>query len=96
MTDNRNDDMDFREVTDDESVDIKQRSEETRGSENGSGSGNSDGAGSSDSGSSDGTDKAKENDNPNISSARREDVPEFEDVCFVCLPEPVEQSKPHE
>ncbi len=51
MSDNRNDDMDFREVTDDESVDIKDK---------------------------------KENDNPNISSARREDVPEFEDVCFVC------------
>ncbi|MBP3279023.1 MAG: ATP-dependent Clp protease ATP-binding subunit ClpX [Butyrivibrio sp.] len=89
MTDNRNDDMDFREVTDDESVDIKQRSEETRGS---AGSGNSDSAGSDSTGSSDsaGSDstgsgdsagKGKENDNPNISSARRDD---YEDVCFVC------------
>jgi len=89
MTDNRNDDMDFREVTDDESVDIKQRSEEIRDSENSSGNstgssgfGSNDGAGGD--GSNDGTDKSKENDNPNISSARREDVPEFEDVCFVC------------
>ncbi len=49
MTDNRNDDMDFREVTDDESVDIKQRSEETSDS---AGSGNSDSAGSDSTGSS--------------------------------------------
>ncbi len=70
MTDNR-DDMDFREVTDDESVDIKDeyKNNETAssGSEDGSDAGKGDGK--------------SENDNPNISSARRED---YEDVCFVC------------
>ena len=63
MSDFRNDDMDFREVTDDESVDIK---------------------GNGTAGEGDGSSEGKTEDNPNISSAKREDVPEFEDVCFVC------------
>ena len=73
MTDNR-DDMDFREVTDDESVDIK---DDFKGKESAV-DGNDAGDKSDDAGS--GADKTGD-DNPNISSARRED---YEDVCFVC------------
>ncbi len=77
MTDNRNDDFDFREVTDDESVDIE--NDGTRGSSEGAGSGD---VVSADGGSGD-------NVNPGDGSTANgggsgSEESQYEDVCFVC------------
>ncbi len=70
MTDNRNDDLDFREITDDESVDI---TDDTSAKTDGSDSDASSAEKSSSEGSTT-ADKTGENDGQ----------PQYEDVCFVC------------
>jgi ATP-dependent Clp protease ATP-binding subunit ClpX len=79
MTDNRNDDLDFREITDDESVDIV--GDGTTGTGNssaGSGSSSTDaGNGNTDAGSSDKGSASAGTDNS-------DNEPKYEDVCFAC------------
>ncbi|MBQ7616025.1 MAG: ATP-dependent Clp protease ATP-binding subunit ClpX [Butyrivibrio sp.] len=77
MTDNRNDDFDFREVTDDESVDIE--NDGTRSSSEGAGSGD---VVSADGGSGD---NVNPGDGSNANGGGSgSDKSQYEDVCFVC------------
>ncbi len=75
MTNNNNDDFDFREVTDDEKVDIE--NDGTRESQN---------SGASDTGSEDAADVSENKSDDNTASGTGNDSeqPQFEDVCFVC------------
>ncbi len=77
MTDNRNDDFDFREVTDDESVDIE--NDGTRSSSEGAGSGD---VVSADGGSGDNVNPG-DGSNANGGGSASEES-QYEDVCFVC------------
>ena len=92
MTDNRNDEFDFREITDDERLDITDRasdkeesgnndtSDEKRDFYNSVRESDSTESGNSDNNVSNGGDGSVANENGNTN----ENKPEYEDVCFVC------------
>ena len=73
MTDNRNDDMDFREITDDVTVDIIDDTDKSDAAGNVTDGNGADAAGSS----------GEAGDNTTGSSQDKEKT-EYEDVCFVC------------
>ncbi len=82
MTDNRNDDLDFREVTDDASVDIVDDGTRAAG---GSGQGSNEtseasGSGTTDNSTTEGSSTGSSADK----TAADDGQPQYEDVCFVC------------
>ena len=81
MTDNRNDDFDFREVTDDEKVDILDD-----GTKEGSSGNASNGESSDNASNGENSDNASNGESSEKESDKKEgsDQPQFEDVCFVC------------